>query len=229
VYWDSFPVLLAHELRNPLSGICAHIEVLKELFDSHDPRLESLLSIEREIERINEIIQKILEFSRTGNITKKTIDFKEFLTEWWDTQIRKYKKQNINFELKIKGQIGKVQIDRRLIERVFDNIIDNSVYAIGNEKGEIKVSVYREKEYINIQFKDTGKGIPKENLKRIFDPFFTTSAKGMGLGLAISKRIIEAHNGKINVISNINKGTTFLVKLTAEKESRTNDSCSDCG
>jgi signal transduction histidine kinase len=96
--------------------------------------------------------------------------------------------------------------------RVFINLIKNAIDAIP-EKGTLEISSCQTKDCIEISFADTGTGIPEETLKKLFTPLFTTKAQGMGFGLAICKRIIEAHEGNINVKTTVNKGTTFTITL----------------
>jgi signal transduction histidine kinase len=103
-------------------------------------------------------------------------------------------------------------IDPNLFERVFNNMITNSIQAMP-DGGKIMIKSEDEDDYILIHIMDEGTGIPDEAKERIFTPLFTTKAKGTGLGLAVCKRIIEAHGGYINFESNEGKGTTFTIQL----------------
>ena len=103
-----------------------------------------------------------------------------------------------------------------VIERVFVNLLLNAVQAMPNG-GELTVKSERQGKNVLIHFQDTGVGILKENLPRLFDPLFTTKAKGQGLGLAVCKRLVDAHEGSISVESTIGKGSTFTVKLPLER------------
>jgi two-component system NtrC family sensor kinase len=96
--------------------------------------------------------------------------------------------------------------------RVFINLIKNALDAMP-EKGTLAINSCQTKECLKIAFSDTGKGIPEETLPKLFTPLFTTKAQGMGFGLAICKRIIEAHQGSIAVETTLNKGTTFTITL----------------
>jgi signal transduction histidine kinase len=101
------------------------------------------------------------------------------------------------------------------MERVFVNILKNSLEAMP-EGGKLTVQSKKVKDAVEVAFADTGVGIPKEALDRLFTPLFTTKARGMGFGLAICKRIIEAHGGKISVESTVGKGTTFTLIIPVE-------------
>ncbi|MEM3786141.1 MAG: ATP-binding protein, partial [Nitrososphaeria archaeon] len=105
-----------------------------------------------------------------------------------------------------------IDADPESIKRVFTNIIINAFQAMP-EGGTLTIYAEKEDNMTKIFFKDTGAGIPKENLEKIFQPLFTTKAKGTGLGLAVCKRIVEAHNGTIDVESELGKGSTFIIKL----------------
>ena len=108
-----------------------------------------------------------------------------------------------------------VNADVEQIGRVFTNIISNAVQAM-NGKGELKIDTDRQDSYASVTFTDTGCGIPEENMEKIFEPLFTTKPKGIGLGLAITRRLVEQNQGKIAVTSQAGKGTTFTVSLPLE-------------
>jgi two-component system NtrC family sensor kinase len=110
--------------------------------------------------------------------------------------------------------------DPSQIEQVFINMITNAVQAMTSshsadvrDEGRLEISTRAENGFVVTEFKDNGCGIPEENLEKLFEPLFTTRAKGIGLGLAVSKRIIEAHDGSIEVESEIGKGATFTIRL----------------
>jgi len=106
----------------------------------------------------------------------------------------------------------KIVVDIEKMQRVFDNLIKNALDAMPNG-GQLTIKSEVSEDKMQILFTDTGKGIAKENINKLFVPLFTTKAKGMGFGLAICKRIIEAHQGTISVESIVDKGTTFKVEI----------------
>jgi signal transduction histidine kinase len=106
----------------------------------------------------------------------------------------------------------KITVDADKIIRIFVNLIKNAIDAIP-EKGTLEISSCQTKNAVKIAFADTGTGITEDTLQKIFTPLFTTKAQGMGFGLAICKRIIEAHRGTITVKTEVNKGTTFTITL----------------
>ncbi|NVM03081.1 MAG: PAS domain S-box protein [Candidatus Helarchaeota archaeon] len=116
------------------------------------------------------------------------------------------------------GDILEIECDIKRLEQVFVNILVNAVQAIEN-RGVIKIKTFTKNNFIVIRISDTGKGIPKENVGKIFDAFYTTKepGKGTGLGLSISYKIIQEHDGTIDVESEVGKGTTFTIKLPVKK------------
>ena len=114
-----------------------------------------------------------------------------------------------------------IKIDVDKIKRIFINLIKNAIEAMP-DGGKLTVTSEKKNGIVEIAFADMGTGISEENLKKLFGPLFTTKAKGMGLGLAICKRIIEAHGGKIAVESTIDKGTTFTITIPIEQKMEKN-------
>jgi signal transduction histidine kinase len=132
------------------------------------------------------------------------------------------KKKQINIAKKYASELPLVQIDREQIKQVFLNILLNSIEAT-SERGEITVKTRSFEKpggesYIQIEFTDTGRGIPAEHLEDIFTPFFTTKDKGSGLGLSISHQIVQDHKGYIDVESELNRGTSFFINLPLHQE-----------
>ena len=122
--------------------------------------------------------------------------------------------ENISFNDLTQNE-PKIQLDAGKLGRVYDNLIKNAIDAMP-EGGKITVKSYIDDRILHISFADTGKGIDPEYLPKLFTPLFTTKAKGMGFGLAICQRIVEAHKGKISVESTINIGTTFNIVLPTD-------------
>jgi signal transduction histidine kinase len=110
-----------------------------------------------------------------------------------------------------------VRVDANKLQRVFVNLIKNAVDAMP-QGGELEISSAKNENIVDFIFKDTGVGMSEEVAQRIFTPLFTTKAQGMGLGLAICKRFVEAHKGKISVVSKQNIGTTFTVSIPTAKK-----------
>jgi len=115
------------------------------------------------------------------------------------------------------GRLPGMKVDKDMIKRAFLNLAINGIQAMKENGGRLTITTQKTKDFIEISFEDTGAGISKENMEKIFTPFFTTKAQGMGMGLAICKRFVESHGGNIEVESQVEKGSTFTVKLPIQK------------
>ncbi|TCT15570.1 signal transduction histidine kinase [Natranaerovirga pectinivora] len=209
---------VAHEIRNPLAIINTISQTLME--DNHlkQDQKEGLEIIKEEVARSNKVINELLNFSRSSKLEKEKIDINKLinnvviLTEKYGAQkgVEIQFKQGNNSPAFIMG-------DEEKIKQAFINIIFNGVDAIQN-KGVIGIELTSKEKFVYIEFEDTGKGIEEENIEKIFNPFYTTKETGVGLGLAITYRIVEDHKGTINFISAINRGTKVTVTFPRAKE-----------
>lgn len=208
--------MVGHDLRNPLTGIAGAIYYLKRKLDSKmdETTKEMLELVEENIEYSNHIITDLLEYSK---------EIKLELT--WSTPRSIIEEALIL--LKFPGNIQvlnvaqdkpKIKIDTEKMKRVFVNIIKNAIDAMQTSGGRLTITSQERDGNVEIAISDTGTGMSKDILEKIWTPFFTTKAIGMGLGLPICKRIIEAHEGKISVETIVNKGTTFTVAIPIEAE-----------
>jgi signal transduction histidine kinase len=203
---------VAHELNNPLNNISTSLQILIEELAENDLeyKKELLTGAEKEVERGKEIVRSLLEFARERSLTLKQVVFKN-LVDSAISQVRAQVPDNIYFNIDVPEDI-RATLGTQRIERVLINLIVNAVHAM-KDGGEITISAKHEKAEDGFSFQviDTGEGIDEKILSKIFDPFFTTKGvgKGSGLGLSIVYGIMEQHDGKISVSSEIGKGTTF--------------------
>ncbi len=202
---------IGHDLRNPLTGIKGGIYLLKNKNGDLDPavRCNTIEIIEDAIEDSNRIINSLLEYSADINLNLSSYPLNNILSST-------IKKMNVPDRIKLVLSIEadlNVTADFERIETVFIKLLKNAVDAIPNA-GVIQISAHQNDSEIEISFTDSGVGIPSDILPAIFTPLITTKAKGMGLGLAICKRIIDAHEGKIAVSKNdANNGTKVTILL----------------
>jgi len=178
--------------------------------------------------RSKDIIRGLLDFSRQRKPDKTRCDVNNVMKGCVSLLEKQALFHNIQITSDLDEQLPLTVIDPSQIERVFINIIVNAADAMdGNGKLNLATRFDPADRCIEMEFKDNGHGIEKENLDKIFDPFFTTkdTGHGVGLGLAISFGIIKEHNGTMSVESEVGKGTTFIVRLpvTAEEESMKNE------
>jgi len=202
--------MVGHDLRNPLTGIAGATYYLKtKLGPKMDKKSREMLElVEKSIGYSNKIISDLLEYSKEillelTETTPKSI-IKDALTS---IKIPKNTRTSDLTENK-----PKIKVDAPKIERVFVNIIKNAIAAMP-KGGTLTITSKESNGNLQIAFIDTGVGMPKEVMEKIWIPLFTTKAKGMGLGLPICKRIVEAHGGDISVESIVNKETTFTVTI----------------
>jgi len=201
--------MVGHDLRNPLTGIAGATYYLKsKLGTKKDGKIKEMLRlIEQDIEYSNKIINDLLEYSGEIPLELNRFALKPVLREALSLA-KVPKKIKVTCSTK---RCPRMKADVEKMLRVFVNIIKNAVDAMPSG-GRLTIRSKESEGYVEISFTDTGSGIQKDVLKKIWAPLFTTKAKGMGLGLPICKRIVEAHGGTISVRSEVGKGTTFTVK-----------------
>ena len=205
--------MIGHDLRNPLTGISSATYYLKRKYGSlMDEKGRDMLEvIEKDINYSNKIISDLLEYSRSITLDLKEMNPKSAVAE---ALSHVDFPKNIHL-IDLTKSTPAIKIDVDKMTRVFINLIKNAIDAMPNG-GKLTINSEKMNDKVKIAFADTGLGISEENLKKLFGPLFTTKAKGMGLGLAICKRIVEAHGGRISVESVINKGTTFTTTIPIE-------------
>ena len=207
---------VGHELRNPLNVIrnCAYLLKMPLSEKDDEEAINTLTVLDKQIDIANKIVTDLLDFTRITPPSQVRVELKNIINEslsWITVPSQVVIKSSLN------GHSQPVRTDPEQISRVFANIISNAIQAMSNKGGELNIDSGEEDEYLWVKFRDNGCGIPNENLEKIFEPLFTTKPKGIGLGLAISKRLVEQNNGKIEVSSQVGQGTTFTVKLPLEK------------
>ncbi len=210
---EQVAAMVGHDLRNPLTGISNAAYYLRMKIGSNlGPKATEMLDlIDKDVEYSNKIVNDLLEYSRAIKLelsenTPKSIlkDALALVTVPVNVQLADFTEDE-----------PKIKVDKDKIKRVFVNIIKNA-FDVMPKGGTLNIKSRKTRGKVEISFTDTGAGIPKETLERLFTPLFTTKARGMGFGLAICKRIIEAHGGKISVESTVGKGTTFTLTIPVE-------------
>jgi len=214
---------VAHELNNPLQGIVTYSHLLLERQPREDSSTEFIQKIVTQANRCRDIIRGLLDFSRQRKPDKTVCNVNSVLQECVSLLKDQALFHNIQLEESLQDDIPMAVIDPSQIERVFMNMIINAAEAM-EDGGRLILATHYDPapRLIEVEFRDTGHGIPEENLERIFDPFFTTkdAGHGTGLGLAISYGIVKEHRGSISVESVAGQGTTFTIRLpvTIEEE-----------
>jgi signal transduction histidine kinase len=205
--------MIGHDLRNPLTGITGATYYLKThlVLKSNEKAKEMLSIIEKDIEYSNKIINDLLEYSREIKLELTHVTPKYLVTDAL-SHVKFPRKVHVTDRSR---NTPHVWVDPEKIKRAFINIIRNAIDAMP-KGGNLTITSRQSRKNLEISFTDTGVGMPKETMQQIFTPLFTSKAKGMGFGLAISKRIIEAHGGKITVDSKVGEGSTFTLTVPIE-------------
>jgi two-component system, sporulation sensor kinase E len=208
--------MVGHDLRNPLTGIAGATYYLKKKLESEADKtiMEMLVLIEKDIEHSNRIISDLLEYSREIKL-ELTVTTPKSVTR--DALSLVEIPNNVRVLDFTHGE-PKIMVDAEKLKRVFVNIIKNAIDAMP-KGGNLTIKSKKNDGNMEIAITDTGTGISKDNLQKIWTPFFTTKARGMGLGLSICRRIIEAHGGSIFAEGKVGKGTTFTITIPVAPKS----------
>ena len=205
---------VAHEIRNPLVLIRNYCYVLKNNIDNNEGGIQkSIAKIEQAVAKASNIINNLLNFSKISSNRWETVNMRSFLDSIVGLQVNTLNKELINIRVICDKELM-CHINIESIEIIIVNMISNAADAMP-EGGIITLECVESNNTLKITCKDTGVGIPKENLHNIFDPFFTTKSmdKGTGLGLYITYNEVHKQGGDICVVSEVNKGTTFLITI----------------
>ncbi len=208
--------VITHELKTPLASISGAVEIIENETAIPKNKKKVFNILNKELARINNLINKTFTLFKTKLINRTRVDLYSYIRELKTIYSLLPDQGKTVIKFSIKTKIKEIIIDTDTFKEVFINLFNNAVQAI-NIKGRIEVEILNDNDYLYLSIKDNGKGIKPSDLGKIFNPFYSTKQKGLGLGLAIVKRIVELHNGKINCISQINKGTKFIIKLPLDE------------
>lgn len=205
---------IAHEIRNPLTTVRGYLQLLQSRVDTETANLFSTLLIP-EVDRANKIISDFLRIAKPSQTTEEKIQISEFIHDYLGNFLNS---EALLHNIEIKYEIEKSTEDcffvgdREELFQVFINLYRNSLQAKSNQPLVIKIKTQLLGNKVRITFSDNGKGINPSILNHVFDPFFTTKDEGTGLGLSVSKKIVENHKGSMYASSN-SIGTSFYIEL----------------
>jgi signal transduction histidine kinase len=209
---------IAHEIRNPLNFISLSIDHLRKKFSPREnaekEQFESLVtSIKHEIQRLNKLVGDFLDYGKSLRLNRQDTDLHAIIQDVVALVSAKAEKDAIKIQYYDEG-LPRLSIDPELIKTCLFNIILNAFQAMPSG-GEITARSRMLNGTATIIIADTGIGVSRENLSRLFDPFFSTKSTGLGLGLAMTKRVIEDHGGKVDFQTTEGKGSTVTISLPA--------------
>ncbi len=210
---------LSHEIDNPIGVILGFAELLLEDLPQGDPRREDLQTIVEESKRCKRIVRGLLDFSRPPVLGVMPTGVDEVVLRTVEAAKSQRLFKRISFDLSLSGGLPDVMADPDRLRQVFMNLLINAAQAMP-DGGEIAIASRQRPEdgLVEVSFRDTGAGIPPEDITKVFQPFYTTKrpGEGTGLGLAICVRLLEEHGGSIRAESEPGKGSVFIVSLPLE-------------
>jgi signal transduction histidine kinase len=211
---------VAHEIRNPLNAMGMGLQRLKrEFLPTEETKREEYISfielILKEIRRVNEIIEQFLTLSRPFQLNLKESSLQDLLKQLITLFQEEASSLGITFQAEISSDLPLIKIDPEKLTQAFINIMKNGMQATG-QGGTLRIETKSLKEGVEVTISDSGSGIPPEQMEKIFNYYYTTKEKGVGLGLPLAHRIIEAHGGQLKIESRVGYGTKVTVTLPVE-------------
>jgi PAS domain S-box-containing protein len=201
---------LAHEVRNPLSNIQMSVEQIENSEIIPDNKI-FLEIIQRNSKRINDLITELLDSSRPTEMRYAPVALQKIVDETLKVAYDRLMLKQIQVSVQYPAEQWIIQADEDKLKIAFLNIIINATEAITSTEGKIIIEFSQLGNFYRVQIKDNGCGISPENVARLFEPYFTSKRNGMGLGLASTLNILQAHKGVIDVKSQVDVGTTFFI------------------
>ncbi len=211
--------IVAHELRNPIAGIAVGVNYLTKKIAQDTTDYQAGQMILKEVDRVQRIIEDILLVARPLDLQKESHSLPEIINAVEQEYQAALREKQVMLKITLAEHLPEIVVDRGRIEQVFSNLIENAIHAMP-EGGVINISARNlpAKGMVAVRLNDTGHGILTSNQQTIFEPFTTTKNRGAGLGLALSRRILEAHNGSIHIAASDQTGTTFEIRLPVGAE-----------
>jgi two-component system sensor histidine kinase AtoS len=203
---------MAHEIRNPLSAIKSFVALLPKNLEKPGFLEKFQQTVPREINRLNTVIEEMLELSRPPRYIRKPTDIRVLVAHCRALLEKDFNQRNIFFQVDLPDDSGWVDAETHLLEKAVVTLLQNGARSMPRG-GTIRISVSCSQDHVTLAFSDTGHGIAPDMVKGFFDPFFTARAKGSGLGLAIAHKVITGHGGRVRVDSREGEGTCFTVRL----------------
>jgi len=213
---------VGHEVKNPINAIVVHLELMRnKLGDSDHRAMRHLEVIESEIQRLDRVVQTLVDFSRPVELQLKEQDLRRVVSGVLMLASAELETRDIQLESDLPDSPVLAKVDSDLLKQALLNVVLNGAQAMA-EGGQLKVRLSEDGRTAMLSIHDQGAGIPADVRDKIFDLYFTTKKDGSGIGLAMTYRIVELHNGSIEVESDATHGTTFILRfpLISTQESR---------
>ena len=209
----NFSMMIAHELKNPLGIIKGSVDIIAKEGVKAQVSRTMMEYIQDEVKRLNRLVEDFLSFARPNPAHKSFVDINQVIQKIVNLiPLPEFKEKDITLTVKLAPEIPEINVDEHQIYQTLVNIFNNAIQAI-SQQGEITIKTEHEQDGISITFMDTGVGISDEEKEKVFEPFFTKKQSGTGLGLAVVKKIIDNHKGKITIADREGGGTVFSLWL----------------
>ena len=209
---------IAHEIRNPLVSIGGFAKIMKKDIERGNVDYEHVDIIIEEVSRLEKILSEILSYTKPKYISdKKKGNINDTIEKTISMMSAELNLRSITLEKSLTRNLPEFYYDDWEISQVFINLFINAIQAMP-DKGKIYVKSFRDNGSVIVEITDTGCGVSKDSIRNIFAPFFTTKSSGMGLGLTICKQILQDHNFTMDIKSELNKGTTFVISFPVSNE-----------
>ncbi|MDG4597125.1 MAG: cache domain-containing protein [Candidatus Contendobacter sp.] len=209
---------VAHEINNPLGVILGYAAHLENKMNPDDPGFKYIQEIKRESKRCKNIVQDLLSYARVPKPALEETDINALIEQIVDFAAHHTDMDAVEIVTAFDAGLPRVWVDGDQIRQVAMNLMLNAGAAMADGGRLVVGTALDEDGWVKVTFQDSGAGIPRENLEKIFEPFFTTKTRGTGLGLAITRTIVEQHGGRIDVASEVGRGTLMTVSLPVNRE-----------
>jgi signal transduction histidine kinase len=205
---SAFTSAVAHEIKNPLNSLALLCELLRTKVPAEVA--PDVITGRTEVQRIARIIDRFSDALRPLHLNKERVAFREVVNAAKDALSREMASSGVEFRY-LEPRALHLFADKTLLTQCFFNLLRNAYEATQAGSVSVEAETHRKKLWVKVA--DTGKGIPPDRLPQVFDPFFSTKDKGLGVGLYLARKIIEAHGGRIEVESQPGQGTEFIIRL----------------
>jgi len=222
--WRELARVLAHEIKNPLTPIQLTVQQMKDQYGGEDPVYARLIDectdiINDEVESLCKLVREFSDFARMPRLNLSAGSLNELIED----VARLYASEP--FQIHLDANLPEFNFDSDKMRQVLINLVQNGLDSIREKgSGEIQIETVSRDRVVELIYRDTGNGVPDDIRDKIFEPYFSTKKNGMGLGLAVVKRIIEEHGGTISLQSEAAVGTTFVLRFEREVENRLSES-----
>ena len=212
---------MAHEIRNPLNFISLSVDYIKEKYHPENNQENSekftalISSIKHEIQRLNKLVEDFLDYGRPLKLNIQEVDIGRLLADIMEIIWAKAEAEKIKI-IKNYNSLPVLHIDPDLMKSCIFNVILNAFQAMP-DGGTLTINTQSKNGALLLTISDTGAGVPENELQKVFDPFFTTKRNGLGIGLAMTKRVVEEHGGNVDILSAVGKGSSVIITLPVKR------------